>query len=176
MAEVKILNKIVPEELVKEAEDHYKEYVKTVPESEKLSLKSYVRTYVNIFLTEEEIGIKEKFLEILKKEIIDSKLELEASKHYINIDYEDTSVNTYSNLVFEDVLNILYGNEEIVYTKEEQLQYMQDFYFHNIRNFEKEYNFLIEVNNIVKAEEESEEGVPTGLIEFLEFLNKIYYD
>ena len=174
MAEVKIFNKLVPEELVKEAEEHYKEYIKTVPESEKLSLESYVNTYVKIFLTEEEIGIKEKFLEVLKNEITDSKLELEVFKQYININYEDISVNTYSNLCFEDVLNILYG--DIDFTKEEQLNYMQEFYFHNIRDIEKEHNFLIEVNNIYKSLEESEEGVPTGLIEFVEFINNIYYD
>lgn len=177
MAEVKILNKIVPEELVEEAEEHYKEYVKTVPESERLPKEDYVRIYVNIFVAEEELAIKEKYLEMLKAEVNEAKSEVESSKMLLNVpDYEDKSINTFSNLVFKDILNILYGNEEVVYTTEEQLQYMQQFYFNNIRNFEKEYNFLIEVNNIVKAEEESEEGVPTGLIEFLEFLNKIYYD
>ena len=176
MANVKIFNKIVPEELVKEAEEHYLEYVKTVPESERLPKKSYIRNYVKIFLTEEEIGIKEKFLEMLKEEINEAKSELESSKMYINMNYEDYSVNSFSNLVFKDILNILYGNENIVYSKEEQLHYMQQFYFNNIRNFEKEYNFLIEVNNIYKSLEDSEEGVPTGFIDFVEFINNIYYD
>lgn len=177
MADVKILNKIVPEELVEEAEEHYKEYVKAVPESERLPKKDYVRIYVNIFVAEEELAIKEKYLEMLKSEVNDVKAKVESSKMLLNVpNYEDESINTFSYLVFKDILNILYGNEKIVFTTEEQLQYMQQFYFNNIRNIEKEYNFLIEVNNIVKAEEESEEGVPTGLIEFLEFLNNIYYD
>ena len=53
---------------------------------------------------------------------------------------------------------------------------MKQFYFNNIRNIEKEYNFLNEVNNVYKSLEDSEEGVPTGLIEFVEFINNIYYD
>lgn len=177
MAEVKILNKIVPEELVKEAEEHYLEYVKTVSESEKLSKKDYVMFYVNIFVVEEELAIKERYLEILKFEVNEAKSELESSKMIINVpNYNDNSIDTFSNLIFKDILNILYGNEKIVFSTEEQLQYMKQFYFNNIRNIEKEYNFLNEVNNVYKSLEDSEEGVPTGLIEFVEFINNIYYD
>ena len=97
MAEVKILNKIVPEELVKEAEEHYLEYVKTVSESEKLSKKDYVMFYVNIFVVEEELAIKERYLEILKFEVNEAKSELESSKMIINVpNYNDNSIDTFS--------------------------------------------------------------------------------
>lgn len=177
MADVKYYNKIVPEELIEEAEEQYLEYVKTVPEAIRLSKKDYVFNYVNIFLTEEELAIKEKFLVMLTEEVNEAKSSIEGSKMLINVpDYEDNSIDSFSNLVLNDILNILYGNENIVFSTEEQLQYMKQFYFNNIRNIEKEYNFLIEVNNIYKSYEDSEEGVPTGFIEFVEFINNIYYD
>lgn len=42
MANVRVLTNIIPEELVKEAEEQYKTYVKEVPESERKDLETYV--------------------------------------------------------------------------------------------------------------------------------------
>lgn len=178
MAEVNILNNIVPEELVEEAKAEYENYIKDVPEDERKDLETYVYYYTTIFLAEEEIAIKEKYLEILKKEIVGTKKEVESSKNYINLKSNPTfkeDENIYSNLTFKDVLEILLDNEYKPFSTEEQLLELKKYYFNNIRNIEKEYNFLIEVNNIVKAEEESEEGIAVSLLEFAEFINNIYY-
>ena len=76
MAEVNVLNNIVPEELVEEAKAEYENYIKDVPEDKRKDLETYVYYYTTIFLAEEEIAIKEKYLEMLKKEIIETKKKL----------------------------------------------------------------------------------------------------
>ena len=178
MTEVNVLNNIVPEELVEEAKAEYENYIKDVPEDKRKDLETYVYHYTTIFLAEEEIAIKEKYLEMLKKEVTETKKKVESSKSYINLKSNLTfkeDKDIYSNLTFKDVLEIVLDNEFKSFTTEEQLLELKRFYFNNIRNIEKEYNFLIEVNNIVKAEEESEEGIAVSLLEFVEFINNIYY-
>lgn len=176
MANVRVLTNIVPEELVEEAEEQYKTYVKEVPESKKIDLETYVHFYTKIFIDEEELGIKEKFLEVLKSEIASKKMDLESSKKYINLNTEDVETyNIYENLVFEDILEILFDNDyNAEYSSKEQLNYMLSFYFNNIRHIKKEYNFLIEVENIINKSYDSE--VPESLIKFYNIIEPFYYE
>lgn len=174
LADVRILTNIVPEELVEEAKAEYENYIKNAPEDRKINLEEYVNRYVDIFVKEEELAVKEKYLEILKQEIAEAKSSLNTSRWFINMQEMELE-NSFSNLVFNDILEILF-KDHVEFSSEEQLNYMLGFYFNNIRNIKKEYDFLIEVENLIKTEESSEDGVPTSLLEFYSIIHDFYYE
>ena len=174
MANVRVLTNIVPEELVEEAKKEYENYIKDAPEDRKVSLEGYVNRYVDIFVKEEELAVKEKYLEILKQEIAEAKSSLNSSRWFINMQEMEIE-NSFSNLVFNDILEILF-KDGVEFSSEEQLNYMLGFYFNNIRDIKKEYDFLIEIQNLIRIEEESEEGVPTSLTDFYSIIHDFYYE
>ena len=175
MTDVRILTNIVPEELVEEAKVEYEKYIVNAPEERTLTLDDYTRNYVNIFVKEEKLAIKERFLEILKKEVAEIKSEINSSKWFINMEYEEEVNNSFSNMIFKDILKILF-EDNIEFTSEEQLKYMLGFYFNNIRDIKKEYDFLIEVENLIKLSEESEKEIPSSLLDFYSIIKEYYYE
>ena len=175
MANVRVLTNIVPEELVEEAKVEYEKYKLNEKEGRDLTLEDYTSRYVNIFVLEEELAVKEKYLEILKKEIAKDKSSLNTSKWFIGMEETEEDRNIFSNIVFEDILGILF-KEGVEFTSEEQLEYMLGFYFNNIRDIQKEYNFIIELKNLIKKEESSENGVPESLTKFYNVIEPFYYE
>lgn len=79
-------------------------------------------------------------------------------------------------MVFNDILEILFKDGFDYYSSEEGLKYMLGFYFNNIRDIRKEFNFLTEVKSIIKEKEATEEEVPNSLIKFYEIIEPFYYD
>lgn len=158
----------ISDELIEEAKESYDDYLLKTKCNVKLDLNTYIKYYVKLFLLEESVGIKEKYIYILNNEIKEAKKDIEYYRNVLNFDSK-----YYTNLSFENLIDILL-DDECSFSHNDQLYMLEQYYFNNVRNIETEYNFLIQLQNSINDNVDLENGVPSILLEFYEKIKKYY--
>ena len=159
----------ISDELIEEAKESYDDYLLKTKCNVKLNLNTYIKYYVKLFLLEESVCIKEKYIYILNNEIKEAKKDIQSCRNILNFDSK-----YYYKLSFENLIDILL-DEECSFSYDNQLNMLENYYFNNVRNLEREYNFLIQVQNTVNDNVDLVKGVPDVLLEFYEKIKKYYF-
>lgn len=158
--------KDVPEEIIEDLKVKYEHYKATVKEP-KLTLVEYISESLEA--------------EILTKEIV--TLEEEKAKIEVNIKSLEKKIEENNKKLAEAEAEKLIANFNGFYetiandtdlTSEEKLKQLKAYYFTSVRNMFKEVKFLNNLHELIKQQEQEEEGIDVILIDFEDYVKQFY--
>ena len=158
--------KDVLEETIEDLKVKYEHYKATAKEP-KLTLKEYI----SISLEKEELT---KELELLNKEIAKYEANIESIEKKIEETNKKLAEAEAKRLIanFNGFYETIINDTDL--TSEEKLKQLKAYYFTSVRNMFKEVKFLNNLHEMIKQQEQEEEGIDVILIDFEDYVKQFY--